>query len=175
MVEVALERGEIVVATARRPATLEDLAKAHPRDRLLVLPLDVTQPQQVVDAFGDATRAFGRIDVVFNNAGFGEVAELEAMEEPLARAMLETNFWGAIRVTKEAVRCFRETNLPGAGGRMLQVSSYAGLVGLPGVAFYGASKFGTTYFFSPFAVQPYAMFTGPLRCMCSSGGRVGDP
>ncbi|KAM5541135.1 hypothetical protein V8D89_005064 [Ganoderma adspersum] len=141
MVEVALERGDIVVATARRPATLDDLAKLHPKDRLVVLPLDVTQPQQVVDAFAEATRAFGRVDVVFNNAGFGDIGELEGMEESLGRAVLETNFWGAICVTKEAVKCFRETNPPGAGGRLLQMSSYAGLVGLPGAAYYGASKF----------------------------------
>ncbi|KAI1789972.1 NAD-P-binding protein [Ganoderma leucocontextum] len=139
--EVALEKGEIVIATARRPSTLGDLAQRHPKERLLILPLDVTQREQVVDAFAEATRAFGRIDIVFNNAGFGDLGEFEGIEEPKARAVLETNFWGAISVTKEAVKCFRETNPAGVGGRLLQMSSYQGLVGLPGCSFYSASKF----------------------------------
>ena len=145
MVEVALERGDIVVATARRPASLDALVKKHSKDRLLVLPLDITQPENIVYAFAQATRTFGHIDVVFNNAGFGHPGELESMEEPKARAILETNFWGAMSVTKEAVKCFRETNPPRAGGRLIQMSSYSGLVGLPGMSFYCASKFGTAF------------------------------
>ncbi|KAM5541156.1 hypothetical protein V8D89_005085 [Ganoderma adspersum] len=141
VVEVALEKGDIVVATARRPTSLDDLALQYPKERLLVLPLDVTQPENVVDAFAQAIRTFGRIDVVFNNAGFGHLGELEGMEESRARSILETNFWGAVSVTKEAVKCFRETNPPGAGGRLIQMSSYSGIVGLPGMSFYGASKF----------------------------------
>ena len=144
--EIALEKGEIVVATARQPSTLDDLAQRYPEDRLLILPLDVTQQDQVAEAFSEAHRAFGRIDVVFNNAGFGYGGELEAMEETKARAILETNFWGAINVTKESVKCFREANPPGVGGRLLQMSSYAGLVGLPALSFYSASKFGTSDF-----------------------------
>ena len=140
-VEVALEKGEVVVATARLPATLDDLVLQHPKDRLLVLPLDVTLPEQVVNAFAEAMRTFGRIDVVFNNAGFGDIWELEGMDESLARAILETNFWGAMRVTKEAIKCFRDTNPSGVGGRLLQMSSYGGLVGLPGLSIYCASKF----------------------------------
>ncbi|PIL34904.1 hypothetical protein GSI_02691 [Ganoderma sinense ZZ0214-1] len=117
--EVALEKGvEIVVATALTNS-----------DRLLVLPLDVgTQPDQITAAFAEAERAFGRIDA--------------ATEDAVARAGFETNFWGAIRITREAIRCFRETNPPGAGGRrLLQMSSYAGLVRVPGASFYGASMF----------------------------------
>ncbi|KAI1781665.1 NAD-P-binding protein [Ganoderma leucocontextum] len=139
--EIALEKGDIVVATARRPSSLDALAQRYPKERLLVLQLDVTQQDQVVTAFAEATHAFGRIDVVFNNAGFGDGGELEAMEETKARAILETNFWGAVSVTKEAMKCFREANPPGVGGRLLQMSSYAGLVGLPALSFYSASKF----------------------------------
>ncbi len=141
--EVALDKGEIVVATARQPASLDDLAKRYPKDRLLVLPLDVTKPEQIVDAFAEATRTFGRIDVVFNNAGKAHVGEFEGMEESTARDLLETNFWGAVAVTKEAVKCFRETNPPGVGGRLLQMSSSGGLVGMPACSFYCAAKFGT--------------------------------
>ena len=141
--ELVLEKGEIVVATARRSSSLDDLTEKYPKERLLVLPLDVTQPQQIIDAFNTAAGRFGRIDIVFNNAGMGELGELEGMEESKARSVLETNFWGAVSVTKEAVKHFRETNPPGTGGRLLQMSSYLGLVGQPACAFYCASKFGT--------------------------------
>ena len=144
VVEVALEKGNIVVATARRPDSLDDLALRYPKEYLLILPLDVTQPENVVEAFAQATRSFGRIDVVFNNAGIGHLGELEGMEESRARSILETNFWGAVSVTKEAMKCFRETNPSGAGGRLIQMSSYSGIIGLPGMSFYGASKFGSS-------------------------------
>ncbi|KAM5538956.1 hypothetical protein V8D89_007377 [Ganoderma adspersum] len=140
--EVALEKGEIVMATARRPNSLDDLAQRYPKDRLLILQLDITEQHQVVAAFAEAARTFGRIDVVLNNAAFGHVGEFEATEETEARAVFETNFWGAVHVTKEAVKHFRETNPPGVGGRLLQVSSYGGLVGPLAGSFYGASKFG---------------------------------
>ncbi|PIL34915.1 hypothetical protein GSI_02702 [Ganoderma sinense ZZ0214-1] len=140
--EVALENGEIVVATARRPSSLDDFAHRYPKERLLVLPLDVIEQDQVVTAFAEAARTFGRIDVVLNNAAYGYVGELEGMEETKARSLFETNFWGAVRVTKEAVKYFRETNPPGVGGRLLQVSSYGGIVGIPGGSIYGATKFG---------------------------------
>lgn len=140
--EVALEKGEIVVATARRPSSLDDLAQRYAKERLLILQLDVTEQHQVVTAFAEAARTFGRIDVVLNNAAFGHVGEFEATGEMEARGVFETNFWGAVRVTKEAIKHFRETNPPGVGGRLLQVSSYGGLVGPPAGSFYGASKFG---------------------------------
>ncbi|PIL34900.1 hypothetical protein GSI_02687 [Ganoderma sinense ZZ0214-1] len=139
--EVALENSEIVVATARQPSSLDNLAQRYSKDRLLVLPLDVTHPEQVAEAFSHAIRTFGRVDVVFNNAGKGDIGEFEAMEDSVARSMLETNFWGAVSVTKEAVKCFRESNPPGAGGRLLQMSSVLGLVGLPVFSSYAASKF----------------------------------
>ena len=140
--ELVLEKGEVVVATARRPETLDDLAQKYPAERLLTLRLDVTQPQQVADAFNKTKERFGRIDVVVNNAGIANAGELEGIEEAEARSLFETNFWGAVDVTKEAVRFFRETNPPGVGGRLLQMSSYLGLVGMPGCAFYSAAKFG---------------------------------
>uniref|UniRef100_A0A5K1JYQ7 Probable 3-oxoacyl-[acyl-carrier-protein] reductase oxidoreductase (EC) n=1 Tax=Ganoderma boninense TaxID=34458 RepID=A0A5K1JYQ7_9APHY len=142
--ELVLRKGEIAVATARSPESpgLTALAAQYPPDRLLVLKLDVTQPQDIVAAFAQAKDAFGRIDVVVNNAAVAVMGEVEAwseVDEGPVRGMFETNFWGAAKVTSEAVRFFREVNNP-VGGRLLQMSSITGLIGGPGLGYYSASK-----------------------------------
>lgn len=146
LAELILEKGEIVIATARNPSTLDPIAQEYPSDRLLVLPLDVTDSPQIAAAFAKAKETFGRIDVVVNNAGRGDAAgELELVDEAESRAIMETNYWGTYRVSKEAVRFLRDVNPKGHGGRLLQISSYLGLVGLAGGSPYVASKFGTCY------------------------------
>ena len=143
LAELVLIKGEIAIATARRPESLSALAAQHPSDRLLVLKLDVTQPDEIAAAFAQAKVSFGRVDVVVNNAAIAVMGEVEAQahEEGPVRGVFETNFWGAARVTSEAVRFFREVNEP-VGGRLLQISSITGLIGGPGLAYYAASKHG---------------------------------
>lgn len=141
--EFLLDQGEIVIATARRPSTLDELVQKYSPDRLLVLKLDITNPEEVSTAFVQAKQAFGRIDVVVNNAGTSiALGEVESQDEEVGRTVIETNFWGTLRVTKEAIKFFRESNPPGVGGRLLQISSYFGVVGGPGPGYYVASKFG---------------------------------
>ncbi|KAI0754411.1 NAD-P-binding protein [Daedaleopsis nitida] len=145
LAELVLQNGEIVVATARKSSALHDLVAQYSSvtesGRLLVLQLDVSQPQEIVAAFAQAKAAFGRIDVVVNNAAYAVMGEVESVREGDARVMFETNFWGAYNVTREAVSFFREVNAPGVGGRLLQMSSITGLTGGAGLAFYSASKF----------------------------------
>ncbi|KAM5540842.1 hypothetical protein V8D89_005486 [Ganoderma adspersum] len=141
LAEIVLENGDIAIATARRPEVLADLVAKYPADRLLTLKLDVTKPQDILDAFAAAKAKFGRVDVVANNAGYATLGEAESMVEADMRAMFETNFWGATNVSREAVRVFREVNPAGAGGRLLQFSSMAGLKGSGGGAYYCATKF----------------------------------
>ncbi|TBU37337.1 NAD(P)-binding protein [Dichomitus squalens] len=108
--------------------------------RLSTLKLDVSKPREIIDAFAAAKQKFGRIDVVANNAGrrsFGE----EAIEDADAHDVMETNFWGAANVLREAVRFFCEVNPMGVGGRLLQISSITGLRGHGALAYYSASKF----------------------------------
>ncbi|KAF9232132.1 hypothetical protein BU15DRAFT_81563 [Melanogaster broomeanus] len=140
MVELLLDRGNKVVATLRNPDALADLAAKYPTSQLVVVKLDVTQSSDVLAAFEKARQAFGKIDVVFNNAGQIQMGEVEAVPEEAARSVFEVNFWGAANVTKEAVRFFRDVNTP-PGGRLLQVSSQGGIVGAPAIGFYSASKF----------------------------------
>ncbi|KAI0671224.1 NAD-P-binding protein [Trametes maxima] len=141
LAELILERGECVVATARQPAALDDLSACYGRDQLAVLKLDVTHLTDVVEAFAGAKAAFGRLDVVVNNAAYGHLGEVESMDDTTARDMFETNFWGALKVTREAIKFFRDSNPPGVGGRLLQLSSVLGVVGLGAHTFYAASKF----------------------------------
>lgn len=138
--ELLLNKGDKVVATLRNPDALADLVTTYPISQLLVVKLDVTQSSDVPAAFEKARQTFGRVDVVFNNAGQGLIGEVEGVPEAAARSLFEVNFWGAANVTKEAVRFFREVNTP-TGGRLLQVSSQVGIAGGPGTGFYSASKF----------------------------------
>jgi NAD(P)-dependent dehydrogenase (short-subunit alcohol dehydrogenase family) len=138
MVELLLKKGDKVVATLRKPSDLADLATEYPTSQLVVVKLDVTQSSDISPAFEKARQTFGRIDVVFNNAGQLVMGEVEAVPEEDARKLFDVNFWGAANVTKEAVRFFRDVNSP-AGGRLLQVSSLVGIVGGPVLGFYSAS------------------------------------
>jgi len=133
-----LRKGDNVVATLRKPAMLDDLATLYPKDRLLILPLDVTVPSDITAAFIKSREAFGRVDVVFNNAGLCIISEVEGMPDDDAKHLFDTNFWGAANVTKEAVATFRDFNNP-PGGRLLQMSSRTALRILPGVAHYAAA------------------------------------
>ncbi|KAH7924636.1 NAD(P)-binding protein [Leucogyrophana mollusca] len=137
--ELALKSGDVVVATLRKPEMLADLVAKYPPTQLLVLPLDVTRPSEISAAFSKALEAFGRIDIVFNNAGYYVVAEAEGLSEENARGMFEVMFWGAANVTKEAIRCFRDINKP-HGGRLLQVSSRRAWGPAPGSVHYAAAK-----------------------------------
>ncbi len=106
--------------------------------------MDITQPEQIKAAFSRTKAAFGRIDILVNNAGMTSLGEVELMDEAKGREILETNFWGTLNVTKEAVRFFRDENPSGLGGRLLQMSSFLGLTGAgcSAAGYYVASKFG---------------------------------
>ena len=148
MVEYILGKGDIAVATLRKPEVLDDLKAKFPASQLLILKLDVTQPQDIADAFAKTKEVFGRIDVVFNNAGYAIVAEVEGTPEDVARAMFEVTFWGAERISREAIKFFRDINKPGVGGRLLNNSSIAGLYAHPGLGHYSAAKHGERCLFT---------------------------
>ncbi|KIJ67600.1 hypothetical protein HYDPIDRAFT_26026 [Hydnomerulius pinastri MD-312] len=136
--EEALQKGDSVVATLRKPEMLSDIPAQY-SSQLLVLTVDVKDPVQITKAFDGALKRFGRIDVVFNNAGICIISEAEGMNEEHARDMFDVLFWGAANVTKEAIKVFRESNKP-AGGHLLQMSSRTALKVVPGVAHYAAAK-----------------------------------
>jgi NAD(P)-dependent dehydrogenase (short-subunit alcohol dehydrogenase family) len=137
LVKAALDAGDSVAATARRPDQLSDLVDAH-GDRVLPLPLDVTDAEAARTALATARDHFGRVDVVVNNAGYANVAPIETGDTGDFRAQFETNFWGVYKVSKAAIPVLREQG----GGLIIQFSSMGGRVGgSAGIASYQAAKF----------------------------------
>lgn len=131
----ALDRGDSVAATARDVATLDDLVAKY-GDRLMPIELDVTDRPGVFDAVARAQERFGRLDVIVNNAGYGQFGLVEELSEAEARAQMETNLFGALWVTQAALPFLREQR----SGHILQVSSIGGISAFPMVGMYHASK-----------------------------------
>jgi NAD(P)-dependent dehydrogenase (short-subunit alcohol dehydrogenase family) len=133
--QAALERGDRVAGTARDVSTLDALVKAYP-DTFLPLPLDVTDREGDFAAVRRAAEHFGRLDVVVNNAGYGQFGMIEELTEQEVRDQLETNLFGALWVTQAALPILREQG----SGHILQVSSIGGISAFPGIGAYHASK-----------------------------------
>ena len=133
--EAALTRGDRVAATARTLASVADLP-ARFGDAVLPLALDVTDPAQVHQAVTQAHAHFGRLDVILNNAGYSLVGTTEEAGEDAVRAMFDTNFFGTLRVIQAALPLLRQQG----HGHILGVSSTLGLVTMPLIGFYCASK-----------------------------------
>lgn len=131
----ALERGDRVAATARDIAALEDLCDRYD-DALEPIRLDVTDRQVCFAAVRAAHDRFGRIDVVVNNAGYGQYGFVEELSEREARTQLDTNFFGALWVTQAALPYLREQG----GGHIVQVSSIGGVLAFANLGIYHASK-----------------------------------
>jgi NAD(P)-dependent dehydrogenase (short-subunit alcohol dehydrogenase family) len=131
----ALERGDTVAATARDTSTLDDLVQQF-SDRILPLRLDVTDRDAVLSAVKLAHDRFGRLDVVVNNAGYGQFGMVEEISEAEARAQFDTNVFGALFVTQAALPYLREQG----SGHILQVSSIGGISAFPNIGIYNASK-----------------------------------
>ncbi|MGN6325252.1 SDR family oxidoreductase [Pseudolysinimonas sp.] len=131
----ALERGDRVAATARDTSALDDLVARY-GDAILPITLDVTDRAADVVAVQHAAEAFGRLDVVVNNAGYGHFGMIEELAEDEARAQLETNVFGALWITQAALPIMRDQG----SGHIIQVSSIGGISAFPNIGIYNASK-----------------------------------
>jgi NAD(P)-dependent dehydrogenase (short-subunit alcohol dehydrogenase family) len=133
--QAALERGDRVAATARDSSTLDDLVATH-GDAILPLTLDVTDRAACFAAVQQAHDHFDALDVVVNNAGYGQFGFVEELSEQEARDQMETNVFGALWVTQAALPFLREQR----SGHIVQVSSIGGISAFPNVGMYHASK-----------------------------------
>ena len=136
LAEQVLVAGECVAATARDISRISDLEKKYPNSAKAI-PLDVTDKKQVSAAVEQAISAFGHIDVLVNNAGYGLVAAQEEASEDEIRRQLETNVFGVIHVTRAVLPHLRKQR----SGHVINMSSVAGLAGTPGLGYYNLTKF----------------------------------
>jgi NAD(P)-dependent dehydrogenase (short-subunit alcohol dehydrogenase family) len=141
LAEAVLAAGHKLVATGRDPGRLKDLVVRY-GDQVRAIALDVTDEQAATGAVAEAIEAFGRLDVVANNAGYGDVCPIEDMSMTEFRAQIETNLFGVVHVTKAALPFMREQG----SGHILQFSSVGGRMGPIGRAAYAAAKWGVEGF-----------------------------
>ncbi|MDR3746487.1 MAG: oxidoreductase [Acidobacteriaceae bacterium] len=165
LAEKVLHSGGRVIATARKVEQIADLARQYP-DTARVFALDVTNPAQIDEVASDAIAAFGRIDVLVNNAGYGIAAGIEEATEAEFMPVFETNLFGLIRVTRAFLPQLRKQR----SGHIVNLSSMAGLAGSPGWGYYNASKFAVEGFsealaaeMAPLGVRVTIIEPGPFR------------
>ncbi len=150
----ALERGDKVAGTARDTATLDDLVDKY-GDALLPIRLDVTDRDGDFAAVKQAHDHFGRLDIVVNNAGYGQFGFIEELSEQEAREQIETNVFGALWITQAALPYLREQR----SGHIIQVSSIGGITAFAGIGAYHASKWALEGFSQALAqeVAPFGI------------------
>jgi NAD(P)-dependent dehydrogenase (short-subunit alcohol dehydrogenase family) len=141
LAEAVLAHGDYLIATARHPEQLADLVRGYDK-RIRAVPLDVTNAEQARAAVAAAVDAFGRLDVVVNNAGYGYFSTIEDANEADLRAQLETDLWGVINVTRAALPLMRKQR----SGHIVQFSSIGGRLSVPGLAAYHAAKWAVEGF-----------------------------
>jgi NAD(P)-dependent dehydrogenase (short-subunit alcohol dehydrogenase family) len=176
IVEAALEAGDRVLASARDPTPLEPLLGPF-GERLQLATLDVTDEAAAHAAIGLAVATFGNLDVVVNNAGYGELGSVEDTSLDSFRRQIEANLIGTIIVTKAAIPVLRRQHR----GHIVQVSSVGGRIGAPARAAYSAAKWGIEGFSESLAremaligvhvtiVEPGGFRTGFARAAHAAG------
>src|SRR6516164_8554618 len=178
--EAVLACGDRLVATARDPRRLEDLVKKY-EDQVRTASLDVADEDAAKAAVQSAVAAFGRLDVVVNNAGYGDVAPFEQLSSERFKAVIDTDFYGVVNVTRAALPIMRKQR----SGCILQVSSLGGRLALPGSTAYHAAKWAVGGFTEslaqevvPFGIRVCALEPGGMswavrnrfRARCGAGG-----
>src|SRR3984957_20928798 len=136
LVEAILAAGDKVIATARKPEELKDLSAIY-GDSIQAVKLDVTSSADVEKAVATAVEAFGRIDVLVNNAGYGFLGAFEEMSDEEFKGQIDTNFWGVVNVTRAILPHLRQQG----SGHIIQITSVGGRSAFPGLSGYHAAKF----------------------------------
>jgi NAD(P)-dependent dehydrogenase (short-subunit alcohol dehydrogenase family) len=164
--EAALNNGDSVIATARKPEQLAGLVEKYGADRVLPVTLDVTNNDQAIAAVNNGHEKFGRIDVVVNNAGYANTASVEDIDIEDFRKQVDANLFGVVYVTKAVVPIMRQQK----SGHIFQISSLGGRVGSPGLAAYQCSKWAVGGFstilsreIAPFGIKITVLEPGGIR------------
>ncbi len=141
LAEAVLTAGNQLIATARNPEQLNDLVERF-ADNVRIAALDVTSETDAAAAVKKAFDVFGRLDVLVNNAGYGNINSIEETSVADFRAEIETNLFGTIIVTKAALPHMRKQGF----GHIIQFSSMGGRMGPIGRGPYAAAKWGVEGF-----------------------------
>lgn len=136
LADQALAAGAKVAVCARNSDRLREAFPSGQADRLLLLQADVAREEDCVRLVNDISQAWGRIDVLINNAGMSMRALFADLDLKVLKELMDVNFWGTVYVTKHALPYLRA-----AQGTIVGVSSIAGYRGLPGRTGYSSSKF----------------------------------
>jgi NAD(P)-dependent dehydrogenase (short-subunit alcohol dehydrogenase family) len=171
LAERALARGDSVVATLRKPGALDDLLASH-HNRLRIVECDVTDLDAMRRAVAQAFGAFGRIDIVVSNAGYGLFGAAEELSDAQIDRQIATNMTGSMQLIRAVVPRLREQG----GGRIVQVSSEGGQIAYPGFGAYHATKWGIEGFVeavaqevAPFGIDFVIVEPGPTRTNFGTG------
>lgn len=161
----ALARGERAAVTARNPDSVAELVEAHP-ERAMALALDVTDTAQIAAAVAATEQAFGAIDVLVNNAGYGYMAALEEGEDEEVRKLFDTNYFGVVDLIKAVLPGMRSRKR----GHVINMSSMTGLVTNPPNIYYSCTKYalealteGLAKEVAPFGISVTAIEPGAFR------------
>jgi NAD(P)-dependent dehydrogenase (short-subunit alcohol dehydrogenase family) len=161
--EAALAAGDNVVATARKTEQLDDLVKRY-GEQVKPVPLDVRDAAGAAHAVQVAIDTWGRLDVLVNNAGYGQMAPFEQTSAEDFQAVVDTCFWGVVHTTRAAIPIMRKQK----SGHIFQVSSIGGRLTIAGNASYHAAKWAVGGF-SDTVAQEVAPF-GVKICTLEPGG-----
>ncbi len=148
ILSAALAHGARVVATARNPARVAE-AFPNTEGRVLPLQLDVDDARQADRAVDQALKEFGRIDVLVNNAGYGQLGHFETVSAQDVEQQFRTNVFGLMHVTRAVLPAMREQR----SGRIVNLSSIGGAVGFDGASLYCATKFAVEGFSESLALE----------------------
>jgi len=165
LAQAAAARGDQVVATARNIASLEELTRRYPAT-VRAVRLDVTRTVSIADALAETEAAFGRLDVLVNNAGHGFMGAIEEATPDEYRPLFEVNVFGLIETTRAALPLMRRTG----AGRIVNLSSGAGIRGRGGHGYYNATKFAVEGLsealaeeLAPLGIRVIIVEPGPFR------------
>jgi NAD(P)-dependent dehydrogenase (short-subunit alcohol dehydrogenase family) len=171
----ALSRGDSVIATARNPQAVLDELPAD-ADRLLTIPLDVHQPDQITAAVDAGIEKFGRIDALVNNAGRGLLGAVEEATDEDVRAVFDVNVFGLLAVTRAVLPHLRAQR----SGLVVNLSSVAGFVASAGWGVYASTKFAVEALseamaqeLGPLGIRVVAIEPGPFRTNFLDGSSLG--
>jgi len=136
LVKKLLENGYRVAATSRHAQKLKEAVGVIDSERFLPLAVDLHNPDCIEESIRQTIAAFGRIDVVVNNAGYGMVGTVEEITEEDTMKIFDVNVFAAINVVKKVLPFMRRQG----SGHIINIGSVAGFVGAPGWSIYSATK-----------------------------------